>query len=259
MESMEDSSMSDRIEVIAIHVPQSVKEGDDVGSILVDACKRSKIELKNGDIIVVASKIVSKAEGRLVMLDKVVPREFAINSSKVIRKDPREIEAILSASKRVVKMRRGLLLTESTVGVVGANSGADKSNIGVDGGLLLLPEKPDASARKIRKTIKKLTGADVAVLISDTYGRAWREGQVDMAIGASGIKVFRDYRGQPDLYNRALRVTLIAQADELSSAAELVMGKSRGVPAAIIRGYKYEAAEESARKLNRPDSKDLFR
>jgi len=259
MGGMDDSLMSDRIEIIAIHIPQTIREGDDVGSILVDSCRRSNIELKDGDIIVVASKIVSKAEGRLVMLDKVVPHEFAINSSKVVRKDPREIEAILSASKRVVKMRRGLLLTESTVGVVGANSGADKSNIGMDNALLLLPENPDASARKIRKTIKKLAGVDVAVLISDTYGRAWREGQVDMAIGASGIKVFRDYRGKADLYNRTLKVTLIAQADELSSAAELVMGKSRGVPAAIIRGYKYEVAEESARKLNRRDSKDLFR
>ncbi len=251
--------MSDRIEVIAVHVPLHVKKGDDVGSLLVNACKKDDVDLKSGDIVVVASKIVSKAEGRLVMLDSIVPREFAINSSKVIRKDPREIEAILSASKRVVKMRKGMLLTESTIGVVGANSGADKSNIGHDGALLLLPEKPDASARKIRKTIKKLAGVDVAVIITDTYGRAWREGQVDMAIGASGIRVMRDYRGQPDLYNRTLKVTLIAQADELASAAELVMGKSRGVPAAIIRGYKYEVAEESARKLNRPDAKDLFR
>lgn len=256
---MEDSKMSSRIEVIAVEGVPHVKKGDDVGALLVEACKKGNLELKSGDIIVVASKIVSKAEGRLVMLDSVVPREFAINSSKVVRKDPREIEAILSASKRVVKMRKGLLLTESTVGVVGANSGADKSNVGSEGALLLLPEKPDASARKIRKAVKRLTGADVAVIISDTYGRAWREGQVDMAIGASGIRVMRDYRGKPDLYSRTLKVTLIAQADELASAAELVMGKSRGVPAAIIRGYSYEVAEESARKLNRPDAKDLFR
>ncbi|MGC8661918.1 MAG: coenzyme F420-0:L-glutamate ligase [Nitrososphaeria archaeon] len=256
---MEDSKMSSRIEVIAVQGVPHVKKGDDVGSLLVGACKKGNLELKSGDIVVVASKIVSKAEGRLVMLDSVVPREFAINSSKVVRKDPREIEAILSASKRVVRMRKGLLLTESTVGVVGANSGADKSNVGSEGALLLLPEKPDVSARKIRKVIKKLTGADVAVIISDTYGRAWREGQVDMAIGASGIRVMRDYRGQPDLYSRTLKVTLIAQADELASAAELVMGKSRGVPAAIIRGYRYDVAEESARKLNRPDAKDLFR
>ncbi len=256
---MEDSKMSSRIEVIAVQGVPHVKQGDDVGSLLVGACKKGNLELKSGDIVVVASKIVSKAEGRLVMLDSVVPREFAINSSKVVRKDPREIEAILSASKRVVRMRKGLLLTESTVGVVGANSGADKSNVGSEGALLLLPEKPDVSARKIRKVIKKLTGADVAVIISDTYGRAWREGQVDMAIGASGIRVMRDYRGQPDLYSRTLKVTLIAQADELASAAELVMGKSRGVPAAIIRGYRYDVAEESARKLNRPDAKDLFR
>lgn len=256
---MEDTEMSDRIEVFAIRGIPHVREGDDVGSLIVDACRRSNLELKNGDILVIASKIVSKAEGRLIMLDTVVPKEFAINSSKVVRKDPREIEVILSASRRVVRMRKGLLLTESTVGVVGANSGADKSNIGKEGAILLLPEKPDASARKIRKTIKKLAGAEVAVLISDTYGRAWREGQVDMTIGASGIRVMRDYRGHPDLYSRTLKVTLIAQADELASAAELVMGKSRGIPAAIIRGYKYEVAEESARKLNRPDAKDLFR
>ncbi|MEM0097404.1 MAG: coenzyme F420-0:L-glutamate ligase [Conexivisphaerales archaeon] len=256
---MEDSEMSDRIEVFAVQGMPHVKEGDDVGSLLVDACKKIKLELKSGDIVVIASKIVSKAEGRFVMLDSIAPGEFAINSSKVVRKDPREIEAILSASKRVVRMRKGLLLTESTVGVVGANSGADKSNIGNDGALLLLPKKPDASARKVRKTIKRLTGADVAVIISDTYGRAWREGQVDMAIGASGIKVMRDYRGKYDLYGRKLKVTLIAQADELASAAELVMGKSKGIPAAIIRGYRYEAAEDSARKLNRPDAKDLFR
>ncbi len=249
----------DRIEIIGIKGIPDVKPGDDIAQLIYEACERNKINVENGDIFVIASKIVAKAEGRLIKLSEIVPSVFSIRASKIVKKDPREVEAILSASRRIIRMRRGIFLAETEFGVVAANAGIDKSNVGNDDYILLLPKDPDRSARKIRKKLEKLFNKKLAVIISDTYGRTWREGQVDMAIGASGINVFRDYRGSPDMYNRTLKVTLIAQADELASAAELVMGKSKGVPVAIIKNYIYDPTDVPARRLNRKDSKDLYR
>lgn len=257
--NMQDAASSNRIEIIGLSGMPVVKKGDDLARLIYEAATRQGVGFEDMDIVVVASKIVAKAEGRFVKLSDVVPGRFARNAARVINKDPREIEVILSTSRRVVKMRRGLLLTESHLGIVSANSGVDKSNVEGDDVVLLLPRNPDLSARRIRERLEGLTGKRLAVIISDTVGRAWREGQVDIAIGASGINVIRDYRGLPDMNNRVLRVTAIAQADELASAAELVMGKSKGVPVAIIRGYSYERKEESARKLNRRITRDLFR
>ncbi|MGC9209030.1 MAG: coenzyme F420-0:L-glutamate ligase [Nitrososphaeria archaeon] len=249
----------DRIEIIAVRGMPDVKPGDDVAQLIYDAVVRSGIQVEDGDIFVIASKIVAKAEGRILKLNEITPSAFSIRASRIVKKDPREVEAILMASRRIIRMRRGIFLAETEFGVVAANAGIDKSNVQGEDVVLLLPKDPDRSARKIRKRLEKLFNRRLAVIISDTYGRTWREGQVDMAIGASGINVFRDYRGTPDMYNRTLKVTLIAQADELASAAELVMGKRKGVPVAIIKHYLYEATDVPARRLNRRDSKDLYR
>jgi coenzyme F420-0:L-glutamate ligase/coenzyme F420-1:gamma-L-glutamate ligase len=249
----------DIIEILAVKGIPDVKPGDDVAKLIFDACQKNNIKIDEGDIFVIASKIVAKAEGRLVKLSDITPSIFSIRASKIVKKDPREIEAILSASRRIIRMRRGILLAETEFGVVAANAGIDKSNVGKEDFVLLLPKDPDRSARKIKKKLEKLFNKRLAVIISDTYGRTWREGQVDMAIGASGINVFRDYRGDKDMYNRTLKVTNIAQADEIASAAELVMGKKKGVPVAIVKHYVYDNKDVPAKKLNRKDSKDLYR
>ncbi len=249
----------DEIEIIAVKGIPEVKPGDDISVYIFEACQKNNIRVEDGDIFVIASKIVAKAENRFVKLSDIAPSIFSIRASKIVKKDPREIEAILSASRRIIRMRRGIFLAETEFGVVAANSGIDKSNVGKDDYVLLLPKDPDRSAKRIRKKLEKMFNKRLAVIISDTYGRTWREGQVDMAIGASGINVFRDYRGSTDMYNRALKVTNIAHADEIASAAELVMGKKKGVPVAIVKHYQYDTTEIPAKKLNRKDAKDLYR
>ncbi len=249
----------DKIEIIAVKGIPDIKPGDDLARIIFEACQKNGILVEENDIFVIASKIVAKAENRFVKLSDIVPSPFSLRASKIVKKDAREIEAILNASRRIIRMRKGIFLAETEFGVVAANAGIDKSNIGKEDYLLLLPKDPDRSARMLRKRLEKLFNKKIAVIISDTYGRTWREGQVDMAIGASGINVFRDYRGSKDMYNRILKVTNIAQADEIASAAELVMGKKKGVPVAIVKHYLYDTTEVPAKKLNRKDAKDLYR
>ena len=247
-----------RIEIIGIAGLPEVRPGDDLAGLIVEAARRSGAGILDGDIIVVAHKVVSKAEGRLVRLSEVVPSEFAANLARVVGKDPEEVEVILRESRAIVRYRRGILITENRAGIVSANSGVDRSNV-EEGYALLLPVDPDASARSLRDRIAGLTGKRVAVVISDTMGRPIREGQVDVAIGAAGIAPFRDYRGLRDVFGRELRVTRIAQIDEIASAAELVMGKLRMVPVAIVRGYPYEESDEGASALNMPEDRDMFR
>ncbi len=250
---------SDRISVMALRGMKEVKEGDDIGEMIVDACRRSGIGIEDGDVVVVAHKIVSKAEGRMVKLSEVRPGPFAKNLAEKLGKAPEEVEVILSESRGIVKMGHGVLICETKHGFVCANAGVDRSNV-PEGYALLLPKNPDASAERIRRRIKALTGKDVAVIISDTFGRPWREGHVDFAIGLSGISCFRDYRGTKDMRGRELKVTIIAHVDELAAAAELVMGKAKGAPAAIIRGYDYEKDESGrAKDIVREESRDLFR
>ncbi len=247
-----------RIEVIGVPGIPEVRPGDDLARLIVEAAERSGIGIRDRDVVVVAQKVVSKAEGRLVRLSDVTPSEFARNLSEALGKPPEEVEVILRESRAIVRYRRGILITESLSGIVTANSGVDRSNV-PEGYALLLPRDPDASARSLREGIRRLTGKDVAVIISDTMGRPIREGQVDVAIGISGIAPFRDYRGLRDRFGRELRVTRIAHVDELASAAELAMGKLRGVPVVLIRGYPYERSEEGSRSLNMPEEKDMFR
>ena len=246
------------ITIIGLESMPLVLEGDDIGRLIVEAAETEGVGLADGDVVVVTQKIVSKAEGRVVDLESVEPSAFAEEIAWKTDRDPRHVELILQESARIVKMRGSILITETRHGFVCANSGVDRSNI--EGGLLcLLPVDPDESARSIRSRIAELTGSDVAVIVTDTWGRAWRMGQVDFAIGVAGMSPFFDYRGETDPFGYELNVTNIAVADELAAAAELAKGKLENIPAVIIRGYQYRRGEGSARELVRPIEEDLFR
>jgi coenzyme F420-0:L-glutamate ligase/coenzyme F420-1:gamma-L-glutamate ligase len=209
---------------------------------------------------VVAQKIVSKCEGRVVRLKSLKPSVLAENIAKNTERDPQHVEAILRETSGIVRLKGPHIIVQTRHGFVCANAGVDRSNVGRDDGLaLMLPVDPDKSARRIRKRVAKLLGVDVAVIISDTFGRAWRIGQVNVAIGVDGLRPTVDYRGRRDMFGKELNVTLMAVADELASAAELVMRKSDGIPVAIIRGAKYSRGKGTARDLVRPEEEDLFR
>jgi coenzyme F420-0:L-glutamate ligase / coenzyme F420-1:gamma-L-glutamate ligase len=252
------TSHQDRLEVIPVTGMGEVRNGDSIGELILTACRKLSLSLKDGDVIVVAHKIVSKAEGRVLDLSDVTPSKFAIRAGKHIQKDPRQVEVILSQSRRLVKMVKGLIIAETPHGFVCANAGTDQSNV-EKGKIILLPRRPDLSAREIRRTLKTKAKRDVAVIVSDTFGRAWREGQVDVAIGLSGIDPFADYRGKTDQYGYNLKASVICVADELASAAELCMNKLGRVPAVVIRGYKFRRAEVPSRALVRKPARDLFR
>jgi len=222
-----------------------------------------QLALKQGDILVVTQKIVSKAEGSIVNLDEIQPSEFARTAALEGRKDAPYIEVVLRESRRVVRMDHGVLLTETRHGFICANAGVDESNVNGDREITLLPVDPDRSAQELRSRLQQLSGEgsdfDIAIIISDTWGRPWRSGQVNMAIGAAGIEPLADYRGQYDPYGYELHASVIAVVDELASAAELVMGKIDRVPVAIIRGYTYTRGEGSIKTLLRDPATDMFR
>ncbi len=248
------------IQIIGINGLPIVKEGDNLAELICNAAERQGTSIQNGDILVVTHVIVSRAEGKIVNLDEVTPSEFAKNIAAQYEKDPALVEVVLRESKSIKRMGDGKIITETRHGFVCANSGVDKSNVQGETIVALLPEDPDSSAQKIRGEIKRLTGCDVAVIISDTHGRPLREGEINVAIGVAGIKPIRDRRGEKDLFGYVLRVKQTAVADELSSAAELVIGQAdEGVPVAIIRGYNYLKTEDArATELIRPKEKDLF-
>jgi coenzyme F420-0:L-glutamate ligase/coenzyme F420-1:gamma-L-glutamate ligase len=246
------------IQIFPVNGIGEVNEGSDIAELILSAVKKNSQEIKAGDVIVVTHKIVSKAEGAVLDLDSVSPSSFALKSGRHLGKDPRQVEVILSESRRLVKMVRGLIIAETAHGFVCANAGVDQSNVEL-GKIVLLPKNPDESARKIRNAIKEKIGAEIAVIISDTFGRPWREGQVDVAIGLSGLDPFLDYRGKTDQYGYNLKATVICIADELASSAELCMNKLDRVPAAVIRGYPFKKSEVSAKQLARKPSRDLFR
>ena len=236
-----------------------MRPGDDPAALLLAAFERQGERFQEGDILVVTQKIVSKAEGRLVDLDGIEPSETARELSAVSQRDPRLIEVALRESARIVRMERGVLISETSHGFVCANAGVDASNLGSPNVVALLPVDPDASADRIRRRIAEQAGVDLAVVISDTFGRPWRNGQTNVAIGVAGLRPIRDYRGRPDSAGLTLQVTEIAVADEMASAAELAMGKLDRVPAAVIRGYPYEPGEGHARELVRDPALDMFR
>lgn len=237
-----------------------IAPGDDLPALIAAAAERSGAGLRDHDVLVVAQKAVSKAENCLVHLDTITPSAFAEEWAQRFGKDARQVEVVLRESVRVVKMDNGVLVTETRHGWVCANAGVDASNVGGHDVLCLLPPDPDASAQRIRAALRDRLGIEVAVIISDTFGRPWRESLTNIAIGVAGIAPIRDYIGLNDTYGYELRVTTLCDADELAGAAELVMGKIAQVPAAIVRGFQYAPVEgASSRQLVRPREKDLFR
>ncbi|KYH39607.1 MAG: F420-0--gamma-glutamyl ligase [Candidatus Bathyarchaeota archaeon B63] len=248
------------IKIIPILNLPVIKEGDDLGGLICKAADEQGAPLQDGDILIVTHIIVSRAEGNVINLDEVSPSEFARTLASEHNRDPALIEVILRESRSIVRMGGGHIISETKHGFICANAGVDKSNVPGERNVAPLPEDPDASAQRIRRRIRELTGNDVAVIISDTHGRALRRGEINVAIGVAGIKPIRDRRDETDLFGYTLRIKQTAIADELCSAAELVIGQAdEGVPAAIIRGYPYERAEEaSARELIWPREKALF-
>ena len=232
---------------------------NDLSVIILEAIDRSQIEIQNGDILVVTHKIVSKAEGRVVELDSIEPSTKAINMAKEHDKDPRIMELILRESSQILRAKDGIIISETRHGFVCANAGVDQSNVKGDTAVLL-PLAPDESADRIRHAVKKKVGKEVAVIITDTFGRTFRNGQTNVAIGIAGINPIKSYIGTSDMYGRKLRVTEIAVADEIASASELVMGKAENTPVAMIRGYNFEkTSKASIKSLIRAKDRDLFR
>ncbi len=248
------------LSVIPVLGIPNVLRGDDLGEIIVSKLKAQGEDFQLGDVAVISQKVVSKAEGRVIDLARITPSPFASYLAKSAGKDPRQVEIILRESQKIVRMRGGHLITETKHGFVCANAGVDASNVARGKDIVtLLPLDPDASATRLSQSIKKLTGKFVPVIITDTFGRAWRMGQVNFAIGVAGMNPIRDYRGSRDMYHHTLHVTEIAVADELASAGELVMNKSDKVPVAIVRGYKMRRGKGSGKDLLRPEEMDLFR
>lgn len=251
--------MAREIRIIGLEGLPEVTPGTDLAENIVGAARAQGIAFDDGDILVVTQKIVSKAEGRLVDVRTVTPTPFAHQIAAVQAKDARIVEVVLGETKRVVRMDQRILIAETHHGFVCAHAGVDESNVAGDGVLALLPVDSDASARRLREGIRQRVGVELGVIISDTFGRPWREGLVNVAIGVAGMDPIKDYRGLPDTDGRILKVTALAIADELASAAELVMGKLEKIPVAVIKGYAYTRAEGSARQLVRSPEKDLFR
>ena len=251
--------MAGEIRVIPVEGIPEVQSGDDLPALLLQACVGTSA-LESGDVLVVTQKIVSKAEGRVVRLEDIVASPLAITLSEGTHRDPRHTEAVLQESARIVRNDRGTIISETRHGFICANAGVDASNVpGGSGTVALLPVDSDESARLIRQRIAEAQGADVAVIISDTFGRPWREGATNVAIGVAGMHAMADYRGTSDAYGELLYTTMIAIADELACTAELVTGKTLGVPAAIVRGYSYPPGDSGAKALVRPSARDLFR
>jgi coenzyme F420-0:L-glutamate ligase/coenzyme F420-1:gamma-L-glutamate ligase len=251
--------MTTEVRIIGLHGLPDVTPGFDLAQAILEAAATQGLTFSRGDILIVTQKIVSKAEGQLVDLHTVSPSRFASRVAESQDKDPKLVEVVLRETRRVVKMDQRTIISETHHGLVCANAGVDESNVAGDGTVALLPVDPDASARRLRDAIREQTGIDLAVIISDTFGRPWREGLVNIAIGVAGIEPLKDYRGLKDTEGSVLRVTALAVADELASAAELVMGKLDRVPVAVIRGYAYVAGEGTAAALVRSPEKDLFR
>lgn len=248
----------DAISIIPILGVPEIKPGDDIGREVALAMRKGGLAFLSGDVLVVKSKIVSKAEGRLVDAESVIPSPFAVSAAKLTGRDARYMELVLRESLRIVRMGPGIIICETRHGFVLANAGVDNSNI-ASGCFALLPEDPDASATRIRMSLQGDFGAEIGVIISDTFGRPWREGQCDLAIGISGIHVLRDDTKTPDSFGKALHYSKAAVADELASAAELLCGKAKGVPAVLIRGYGAQSSESGIRALIMPRERDLFR
>ena len=242
------------VNIIPVKFKEDVKPGDDIPGLILS----SGPSIDDGDIIVVSQKIISKQESRVINLHSVIPSELSVGIASAYEKDPRLVEVILSESKRIVRMEHGVIIVETNHSFICANAGVDESNV-EKGFVTLLPLDPDRSAKKIRDSILKITGKNTAVLISDTFGRPFRLGQTDHAIGIAGIESIKSYEGKSDTFGKTMRVTAIAVVDELCSASELVMGKINKTPVAIIKNYSFESKNESISSIIRDKKDDLFR
>ena len=244
---------------------KQIDAGDDLGKILLEALMNNKIFLENGDVLVIAQKIISKAEGRMVNLTSVTPSKIAIEIASIVQKRPELCELILQESNEILRTRPGTIIVEHKSGFVCANAGIDHSNVCGKWGnpedwVLLLPVDANKSAYEIRNYLENATGKNIGVLIIDSFGRAWRLGTIGMTIGLSGIPALVDMRGRPDLYDYKLRVTIVAASDELAAGASLMMGQAdEGTPVIHVRGFPYSLCEDSAKKLVREKSNDMFR
>jgi len=239
-----------------------VRPGDDLGALLIDAAARQSLALHDGDIAVVAQKIVSKAEARYVNLGEVTPSRRALELAELTDKDPRLVEVILSESHEVLRCRTGLLIVRHKLGFVMANAGVDQSNVEPEGGaerVLLLPRDPDGSSALLKQALDEHFGVAIGVVISDSVGRAWRIGTVGLALGLAGIPAVQDFRGRGDLYDRTLQVTEVGFADQVAAAATLVMGEgSEGLPVVLVRGLRWPNAVATGAQMIRPKDQDLF-
>jgi coenzyme F420-0:L-glutamate ligase/coenzyme F420-1:gamma-L-glutamate ligase len=253
------SGKAPELSLIGLTGLPEIRQGDDLGALIVEAVSSLGLEFRPGDILVVTQKVVSKAEGRVMPLRDATPSPLARSWGVLLDKDPRLVELILREAKRIVRMDRGILIAETRHGFICANAGVDRSNLPDQDAAALLPLDPDGSAKMIHDRILALSGIEVAVLISDTFGRPWRQGLTNVAIGVCGLLPMKDYSDAVDDFGRRLKATIIGIADELAAAAELVMGKTERIPAVLIRGYQYEKGEGRTSMLLRPPEQDLFR
>jgi coenzyme F420-0:L-glutamate ligase/coenzyme F420-1:gamma-L-glutamate ligase len=251
--------MTSEVRILGLEGLPEITPGLDLARPIVEAARARGVSLGSEHVLVVTQKIISKAEDRLVDLRTVTPSPFAEQIARIQEKDPALVEVVLRESRRVVKMDQRTIIAETRHGFVCANAGVDESNVAGDRTVCLLPLDPDASARKLQAAIRELTRGKPAVIISDTFGRPWREGLVNVAIGVAGLQPLKDYRGVEDTEGRIMKMTALAEADELASAAELVMGKVERIPAAVILGYSYAAGDGNSTQLTRAPEKDLFR
>lgn len=242
------------LEIIPVVINKEIKRDDDLAKIFTSSYKG----LLDGDVIVISQKVVSKQEGRLVELANVIPSLLAVGIAAEYEKDPKLIEVILSETKRIIRMENHIIISETRHGFICANAGVDESNL-PHGFAAMLPENPDKSASNFHTKLEEITGKKIAVLIADTFGRPFREGQTNCAIGVSGIKPINDYVGTKDTFGRILRITAIAEADELCSAAELVMKKTKNCPFAIIRNFDFNPSAGTIKSVIRSEKTDLFR
>ncbi len=243
------------IQIIPIKIKEDIQPGDDLTELILSSSKSS---MSDGDIIIVSQKIISKKEGRVINLDSVIPSELSVGIASAYDKDPRLVQIILSESKRIVRMEHGVIIVETNHNFICANAGIDESNV-EKGFATLLPIDPNKSAKKLRDSILQITGKNIAVIISDTFGRPFRLGQTDHAIGTAGIESIKNYEGKPDTFGKIMRVTAIAIVDELCGAAEIVMGKTEKIPVAIIKNYNFETKNDDINSILRDEKEDLFR
>jgi coenzyme F420-0:L-glutamate ligase / coenzyme F420-1:gamma-L-glutamate ligase len=250
---------ANEVRIIGLGGIPEVHAGDDLPAMIIEAARAQRASIEDGDVLVVTQKVVSKAEDRIVDLESVTPSPFAEQYAREFEKDARQVEVVLRETKTVVRMGHGVMICETHHGFICANAGVDASNVERTGTVCLLPVDPDASAQAIRARIGEALGADVAVIISDTFGRPWREGHMNFAIGIAGIAPIINYAGQVDPAGYELRVTQIAVVDELAAAAELVHGKLDRVPVAIVRGVSFDRSGGASADLLRPAERDMFR